>query len=133
MDKLTDFQQKTIQILQKKVDKYQVIPMLCDALTPEQCIILAELQVIYDNLSTQTLTNHSAIFNTVCKAVKDKMNQFSTIYSKMPSEQLYCIYLKKYKEAKMNTNEKYRLDKLLDSIPLDNCNEISNTNEIVSR
>lgn len=124
MHRLTDAQKETIQFLQRKVEKYQVKTWLCASLTSEQCRRLAELQVIYNNLSSHTLFNHSAIFNISCKGVKDRMNEFNAMYSNKTPEELYCAYVEKYKEAKTNPDETKRLDKLLNISSSDDCKTI---------
>jgi hypothetical protein len=98
-----------ITSLHQKVDEYQQDPNLCADLNDEQCTILAELQIIYNILSNQTSTKVPSIYSTTCKGVIDAMEQFDTTYKNIESEQLYVIYIKKYKEAK----EKYLLDRLL--------------------
>jgi len=70
----------------------------CSDLDPEQVIMCAELQIIYNKLTNSTPISSTGLFQSNCKAVDDAMEELKTKFDHLSTVEL----TKKYEDIYVN-------------------------------
>lgn len=104
MDQLSSEQREKLKLSHDVVEKFQSDPTLCASLSPMDFDVLGELQAIFNQLTSRTISKHQPLFDHTCKGVNDAVKRFTEKYDKVDAQQLYQNYLDLYRTARTRSN-----------------------------